>query len=222
MNGKKPRKSQVLEPRTALVCIVFLLFILCLFLLLRAEAASILILSFLYIVSIVPKEGMILGSVALLRMYGIGFAVGFTTALSVFLDALISLVVIFQYNTVLKIGAVRNMVNKFTLKLNRHFRNDWKLFLFLFHLVPLQGFGPLVTTVLGKILKMESATVFYIVVSGTAITSALFSVLFFYGLSTLPSEYIYLLAAIVILLPALITGYRILATGSQSKSSPPM
>ncbi|MEM3395715.1 MAG: hypothetical protein QW620_01720 [Thermoplasmata archaeon] len=222
MRGKEPEKNRVLDVRTTILGIVFLLFIITLFLLFRVEAGAILALSFLYIVSVVPKEGMILGSVAILRTYGLVFAVGFTTALSVFLDAFIALVVIFQYNRVMKIDLVHNMVNKLSLRVFRYLRNDWKLFLFLFHLIPLQGFGPLVTTILGKILKLNSTTVFYIVVSGTAITSTVFSLLFFYGVSVLTAEYIYLLAAIVILLPAIISLARVLGNKSHSKSSPPM
>lgn len=214
MSEKKEKKNWL---ETALLCLGFFWLLVAFLILIRNEAPSVLTLSFLYIVSILPKEGMLLAIIALLRNYGFLFVVSFTTLLSVLLDAFISLLVIFQFNTVIKIKFVSKLLEKFNFKWR--FSSECKLFLFLFHLVPLMGFGPFVTSILGKILKIDSTTVFYIVISGTAITSLIFSILFYYGISMLPQEYVYILAILVIVLPLVFTAFRLVF---QSKSSPPM
>jgi hypothetical protein len=167
--------------------------------------------SLLYVVSIIPKEAMILTIVLLLSTHGSITAILIPTLIAIFLDAIISIVVILQFDALMRFKFISDISSRFTVKITgKRLSVGWGLFLFLFHLVPVQGFGPLVTAVIGKLLKLNSKLIFGIVVSGTAISALAFSCAFFYGISMVPGEFILAFFLIAFLLPSALSVYKLL------------
>ena len=142
----------------------------------------------LYTVAIIPKKVFILWVITVLIPLNYGPLITILSAILpvIIIDLSIVILLYYHFDFIKKvpfIGKIFDRWEKFIqkkLEKKSYIYDMGFLGLLFFHLIPVQGFGPIVTTILGRILGIDKFRVAVAVSLGTIIGAVILGIIFYY------------------------------------------